>query len=98
MIEVRDDGGGVLLGVKVVPGASRTGYTGPWQRRAKIVVAAAPEKGKANEALRRYLAKLLGVRRQDVTVVCGQTTALKTIRIDGVTVAAVLAALSPDRS
>ena len=59
-------------------------------------IAAPAEKGKANLALAAFLAKLLSVRKRDVTVVAGLTVPLKTIRIEGVTVDAVRAALQPD--
>ena len=87
-----------MLPVKVVPGASRTRCLGEWEGRARIAVAAAPEKGKANAALAAFLAKLLSVRRRDVVVVAGHTSSLKTIRIERVSADAVRAALQPDRS
>jgi hypothetical protein len=71
---------------------------GEWEGRARIAVAAAPEKGKANAALAAFLAKLLSVRRRDVVVVAGHTSPLKTIRIERVSADAVRAALQPDRS
>ena len=87
-----------MLPVKVVPGASRTRCLGEWEGRARIAVAAAPEKGKANAALAAFLAKLLSVRRRDVVVVAGHTSPLKTVRIERVSADAVRAALQPDRS
>lgn len=81
MLDLRLEGDAVLLPVKVVPGASRTRFLGEWEGRARIAVAAAAEKGKANAALTAYLAKLLGVRKRDVTVVAGHASPLKTIRI-----------------
>jgi len=86
-----------LLPVKVVPGASRTRFLGEWEGRARIAVAAAPEKGKANAALAVFLAKLLSVRKRDVIVVAGHTSPLKTIKIEGTDVATVRAKLHPNR-
>jgi uncharacterized protein YggU (UPF0235/DUF167 family) len=74
MIELRMQEGAVILPVKVVPGASRTRFMGEWQGRAKFAVAAAAEKGKANEALTGYLAELVGVRPRDVSIEKGTTT------------------------
>ena len=90
--------GAVLLSVKVVPGASRTRYLGPWQRHARIAVAAPAEKGKANKALIAFLAKLFQVSKADVTVTAGLTSAQKKIRIERVTPDVVHAALQTDRS
>lgn len=98
MLQLTLEGSAVLLPVKVVPGASRTRFLGEWEGRARIAIAAAAEKGKANAALSAFLAKLLSVRKRDVTVVAGLTSPLKIIRIEGVTVDAVRAALQPDRS
>ena len=97
MVKVTVEGNAVLLPVKVVPGASHTRLIGEWNGRAKIAVAAPPEKGRANEALARLLARRLKVHRREVTVVAGRTSPLKTVRIEGVTSAAILAALQPDR-
>ena len=83
MIRLTTDANAVLLPVKVVPGASRTRYLGEWQERARIAVAAPPEKGKANAALTDFLTDLLGVSKRAVSVVAGAGTPLKTVRIEG---------------
>jgi len=97
MLKLTAEGDGVVLPVKIVPGASRTRYLGTWKNRAKIAVAAPPEKGKANKALTAFLAELLDVRRTDVTVTAGHTSPLKTVKIHRVTIEAVRAALPTDR-
>ena len=79
----------MLLAVKIVPGASRTRCLGELDGRAKIAVAAPPEAGKANKALTAFLANLLGVRQNAVSVESGATSPLKTIRITGVGTAQV---------
>ena len=98
MLELKLEGSAVLLPVKVVPGASRTRFMGEWEGRARIAVAAAAEKGKANATLTAYLAKLFAVRKRDVTVVAGHASPMKTIRIDQVSSDAVHDALKPDQS
>lgn len=97
MLKLTTDDGAVILPVKVVPGASRTRHQGVLDGRAKIAVAAPPEKGKANDALVEYLAQLLGIRKRNVTVVAGHTSTRKKIRIEQVTVNAVRDALEPTR-
>ncbi len=47
-------------------------------------VAAAPEKGKANAALIRFLAEALDVSRAAVTLVAGQASRDKVIEVAGV--------------
>jgi len=82
--EANSTDGGVLLTVKVVPGSSRTALAGRLGEMIKIKVAAAPEKGRANEQLTEFLAKRLGIRRQQIIIVSGHTGPVKQLRIDGV--------------
>ncbi len=87
-----------MLPVKIVPGASSTKYLGEWQGRARIAVAAPPEKGKANQAVVAFLGELLGVDKRQIAVISGLTSPLKTIRIEGVVASAVQVAFQPHRS
>lgn len=48
----------------------------------KIYVTAAPEDGKANEAVLKLLAKSLGVSKSSLTIVRGLTSREKTIKIN----------------
>ncbi len=98
MLKVIGQENAALLVVKVVPGASRTRYLGEWDGRARVAVAAPPERGKANKALIAWLAQRLSIRKSDVAIVEGETSPLKTIRIDGLAPGTVRAAFEPDRS
>ena len=98
MLDLTTEKNAVLLPVKVVPGASRTRFLGELDGRARISLAAPPQKGKANQALVAFLAKLLGVRKRDVTVATGHKSPVKTVRIERVTSDTVRAALQPGRS
>jgi uncharacterized protein (TIGR00251 family) len=89
-----DSPGSVRLRVKAVPGASRSKIAGMLGDRVKIAVAAAPEDGKANEALCELLAKTLGLPRRNITVVHGHTQPRKTLLIQGVSEEALIAALA----
>lgn len=71
------------LSVKVVPGASRSRIAGRLGDALKIQVAAAPERGKANEAVIRLLAESLGVKPGQIELIAGQTQPRKTFRIAG---------------
>ncbi|MBN2513371.1 MAG: DUF167 domain-containing protein [Sedimentisphaerales bacterium] len=76
---------GVMFTVKVVPGSSRTQIAGPMGQMLKIKVAAAPEKGKANDCLVDFLAERLGIRKNAITIVSGHTSPVKQIRIEAMT-------------
>ena len=73
----------VEIRVKVVPGSSRTQITGILGEMLKIKVAAPPEKGKANQSLIAFLAKLLGLKKNDIEIVSGKTNPVKVLRISG---------------
>lgn len=77
---------GVELQVKASPGASRDRVVGTYGDALKISVQAAPEGGKANAAIERLLADLVGVPPRDVSVIRGHTQARKTVAIRGVSV------------
>ena len=72
----------VLLKAKVIPGSSRTSVTGVFDGMLKVKISAAPEKGKANQSLIKYLAKKLGVKTKYISIVSGQTNPIKQIRIE----------------
>jgi uncharacterized protein (TIGR00251 family) len=88
-IELTATAHGVELGLKVVPGASRTAIVGVWGRALKVAVAAPPEAGKANGAVVELLAGILGVRRADVAVVSGHTRPVKRVAVRGMSAAAL---------
>ncbi len=81
MLRLTQQGTDVLLDVKVVPKSSRDRIVGELDGALKVAVAAAPERGAANEAVCRMIAKKLGIRVQQVTVESGHTSPRKTLRI-----------------
>ena len=81
---IQEDTNGVTFTAKIVPGSSRTTVAGLLDDVVKIRVAAAPEKGKANQCLVAFLAKRLGVKKNTVSIVSGQTHPVKQIRVMGI--------------
>lgn len=77
----RRDGSGWLLDLRVQPAASVTAVAGELGAELKVRLAAPPVEGKANAELVRFLAKQLGVPRSAVTVVRGQASRSKTVRV-----------------
>ena len=77
----RISGDYLFLDIKAVPGASKSALGEVREGRLKVRIAAAPEDGKANEELRSFLAKLLGLPKKDVVLESGEKSRLKTLRL-----------------
>ncbi len=82
-LELRETDAGVLMRVKVVPGASRTRVAGVLEGALKITVTAAPEKGRANTAVIKHLAKLLKIPARSISVEKGHSVPNKLLRVEG---------------
>jgi uncharacterized protein (TIGR00251 family) len=80
-ISLQADGEDVVIAVKVVPGSSRDRVVGVLGDQLKIATSAAAEKGKANAAIARTLAKSLGLSTKDVQLESGQTNPQKRFRL-----------------
>jgi uncharacterized protein len=71
------------LRLRVSPGGSRSGVVGRHGESWKVRVAAAPEGGRANEAVIRLLAETLSIPRGAVTLVSGHTARDKIVELAG---------------
>jgi len=82
----RTDGDALVLSLHVQPGAKRTEVAGVHgdgaDARLKIRLAAPPVDGKANSTLLAFLAGAYGVALRDVTLVRGETSRQKTVRVE----------------
>ncbi len=76
--------GGVTFIVKAVPGSSKTDICGLLDRMLKIKIATAAEKGKANQSLIECLADRLGVRKNAISLLSGNTSPVKHIQVLGI--------------
>lgn len=88
---------GVRLAVQITPNAKKTEVTGVLDDALKLKLHAQPVEGQANEALVRYLARVLAVPRSAVTITHGHTSKRKLVEVrsDKLTVDAVTNALLP---
>jgi uncharacterized protein (TIGR00251 family) len=82
------------LSVKVVPGSSRTRIAGRYGEGIKVQVSAAPERGKANDAVIDLLAQSLGLKPNQIELVSGHTQPRKVFRINGLDDAQLAAKLA----
>ena len=90
-LAMHETAGGVLLDVHAVPGAKREGVAGVHGGALKVTVHAAPEKGKANAALVKVIAKATGVAPSSVEVVSGHTSRQKRVRVEGLSAPQLIA-------
>lgn len=86
---------GVLLQVRAHPGARKNAFTGYHDGRVKVETTAAPEKGKANQAIAKFLAKSFGVPAAAIHLQTGETAREKTFLVVGATVEALREKLPP---
>ena len=71
--------------IKAIPNAPRNEVVGWLGDALKVKVHAPPVEGRANEALCEFLADTLGLPRRGVSVLRGDTSRQKILRIDGLT-------------
>lgn len=75
----------IVLRLHAQPGAKRTSVVGLYGDKLKIAVATPPVDGKANQAIIAFLAKTLGISKSKLTLISGETSREKRIRIQGIT-------------
>jgi hypothetical protein len=80
---------GVRLHLRVKPGGRADRLLGPHAGALKLEVRAAPERGRANDAVVRLLAKALGVGRSQVEVIAGAAARDKVVVLGGVSAAEI---------
>ena len=93
-LDIRDVDGGAVIAVKAVSGASRDRIVGILGQSLKVATSDPAEKGKANAAIARTLAKALGVDKRGVELISGRTGPMKKFRVAGLTAAQVNASLA----
>jgi len=81
------------LQFRVIPRASRTGVDGERAGAILVRLAAPPVEGAANAALITFLSDTLSIPRRHITIVAGEQSRNKRVKIDGLDEAAVRARL-----
>ena len=72
------------LDVRVIPRAGRSGFAGLRDGALLVRLAAAPVDGAANDELIGLLAKTLRIPKRNITIVSGERSRSKRIRIAGI--------------
>ena len=68
---------GIILAVRAFPGAMRNEIRAVSDDSLKVSVTQIPEKGKANEAIRKQIIKSLNLRASQVELLQGETSSQK---------------------
>ncbi|HEX4146341.1 MAG TPA: DUF167 domain-containing protein [Pirellulales bacterium] len=84
-IDIQPHAEGSLLAVKAQPGSRASGLRGQRAGALCVAVTEVAERGKANAAVVAVLARELAVRRGQIELVRGQTSAAKRFLIRGCT-------------
>ena len=82
-LRLQESDGRVVIPVVAKPSAKKDGIVGLYGSSLKVAVTAAPEKGKANKAIVKVLAKRLGVPASSVTIVSGEMSRNKKVSVQG---------------
>lgn len=86
---------GSILPVRAQPKARRNGLNGVHDGALRVQVTTVPEKGKANKAIAKVLAELLGVSTSQCQLLSGETSSHKKFLIEGVSVEKLRNQLAP---
>jgi uncharacterized protein (TIGR00251 family) len=94
MIRLEATAEGTILPVRAQPGTKRNAIVGEHDGALKIAVTAAPDKGKANDAIIAVLAKAFGLPKSNIELMSGPTSRQKKFLLRGVSVENALARFS----
>ena len=81
-IVLAEKDGAVTFDVRVVPRASKSEIVGEHDGSLKVRITAPPVEGAANAELIRLLAKSFGIPRSNVSIVGGESSKKKRIKIE----------------
>lgn len=84
MIPLTPHAQGTVIAVKAMPGARKNSVIGERGGALRIAVTAAPERGKANEAVVEVLARSLNLKGSQISLLTGATSRDKRFLITGI--------------
>ena len=87
------DGSSTVISLHLQPGAKRSAVCGMFGDAVKLAIQAPPVDGRANTALRTFIAAQLKLPTAAVTLVSGASRRDKRVRVDGITPEQALTAL-----
>ena len=85
-IEITQSANGVILPVKASAGARQNAFRGIIDGHLKISVRSIAEKGKANQAIRNFLAEKLELPGRRIFIPAGLTSSRKKFELNGISI------------
>ncbi|MBK6588555.1 MAG: YggU family protein [Acidobacteria bacterium] len=77
---------GIVVAVRVIPRASRSEIVGEHDGSLKVRICSPPVDGAANAEIIRLFAKHFGVSKSEVSIISGETSKNKRIKIENLSV------------
>lgn len=93
-LPIREDGDCISFAVHVQPRASRNELCGVVNDAIRLRLTSPPVDGAANKLCVAFLAELMGVSKSSVSIITGDHSRHKTIRVRGVTARELMDLLS----
>lgn len=90
MIQITETPDGIVFSIHVQPRASKNELCGEHDGALKVRLTSPPVEGAANKLCIEFFAKLLGVAKSKVTIIAGEKSRHKTIRVTGASRAELL--------
>lgn len=85
MIKIRQMDGGIVIPIRVQPNSSQEKVIGEYSEQLKIAVNAPPERGKANKAIVKVLAKWIKIKDADIYLLHGEKSKDKEVFVKNIT-------------
>lgn len=92
-LEVKEENNAISFAVAASPRASKSAIIGVHDKALKIKLAAPPIDGAANKKLIAYFSKMLKITKSNITIISGESSKRKRVRITGVDKATLLFAI-----
>ncbi|HEX9745253.1 MAG TPA: DUF167 domain-containing protein [bacterium] len=83
-LKITEESAFIEFDVIARPKSSNDSIYGTHNGAIRIGIKSAPEKGKANKSIVKFLSKKLKIPQSDITIVAGETSRNKKVRINGI--------------
>jgi len=82
-LTISEKDGSAVFSVRVKPGGKKNEVIGVHDGALKLSVTAQPIEGKANRAVTKFISQLLGIAPSRVSIVSGESSRTKRVKIEG---------------